>query len=32
MGGADSVSFAEFEDLCVLAFLAVRTHQLHYWC
>jgi hypothetical protein len=32
MGGADSVTFAEFEDLCVLAFLAVRTQHLHRWC
>jgi hypothetical protein len=28
MGGSDSVTFAEFEDLCVLAFLAVRLKKL----
>ena len=27
MGGSDSAAFAEFEDLCVLAFLAVRAPQ-----
>ncbi len=27
MGGSDSASFAEYEDLCVLAFLAVRALQ-----
>ena len=25
MGGSDCAAFAEFEDLCVLAFLAVRA-------
>ena len=28
MGGSDSAAFAEFEDLCVLAFLAVRARHL----
>jgi hypothetical protein len=29
MGGSDSATFAEFEDLCVLAFLAVRSQSLN---
>ena len=28
MGGSDSACFAEYEDLCVLAFLAVCTLRL----
>lgn len=39
MGGSDSASFAAYEDLCVLAFLAVRPstaahvqHALYHFC
>jgi hypothetical protein len=39
MGGSDSASFAAYEDLCVLAFLAVRPstaahvqHALFHFC